>query len=125
MWAQVINAVLGIWLMVAPGVFGFPETVADNDHIIGPVIATFAVISFWEATRVVRTYNIPLGAWLLVAPWILGYEVTGAIANDMVVGGLVIMFSLVKGKVEGRFGGGWSAIWKSDTLHQREANAHH
>ena len=123
MWAQVINAVLGIWLMVAPGVFGFPKTIADNDHIIGPVIATFAVIAFWDCTRVVRTYNIPLGVWLLVAPWVLGYEVTGAIVNDMLVGGLIVLFSFVKGNVEGRFGGGWSAIWKSDTLHQKEANA--
>ena len=123
MWAQVINAILGIWLMAAPGIFGFSKTMADNDHIVGPVIATFAIIAFWECTRVVRTYNIPLGAWLLLAPWVLGYDNTIAIVNDMVVGGLVIGFSLVKGKIEQRYGGGWSAIWKSNALHQKEAKA--
>ncbi len=121
MWAQVINAILGIWLMAAPGVFGFDKPIDDNDHIIGPLIATFAVVAFWECTRVVRTYNIPLGAWLLLAPWVLGYENTLATVNDMGVGLLVIAFSLVKGKIENRYGGGWSAAWRDNTLHQREA----
>lgn len=121
MWAQVINAILGIWLMAAPGVIGFNEAAADNDHIIGPVIATFAVISWWEATRVVRKFNTPLGAWLLLAPWILGYDNNLAVINDMAVGALVIAFSLVKGKIEMQYGGGWSAIWKSDSLHAKEA----
>ena len=123
MWAQYINAALGIWLMASPGIFGFSNTIADNDHIVGPVITTFAIIALWECTRVVRTYNIPLGAWLLLAPWILGYDDTTAIINDMTVGALVIAFSLVKGKVEQRFGGGWSAIVQSDALHQKEAHA--
>ena len=107
--------------MASPGIFGFSGMVADNDHIVGPVVTTFAIIALWECTRVVRTYNIPLGGWLLLAPWILGYDDTTAIANDMAVGALLIFFSLVKGKVQQRFGGGWSAIVKSDALHQKEA----
>lgn len=121
MWAQIINAVLGIWLMIAPAILGAGKTIADNDHIVGPIIISFAVISWWEATRVVRLFNVPLGAWLLLAPWVLGYENTMAIVNDMVVGAFVIAFSLVKGKIEGTYGGGWSAIWKSNSLHAREA----
>jgi hypothetical protein len=121
MWAQVINAILGIWLMVSPGIFDFSTNAANNDNIIGPVIATFAITAFWECTRVTRLYNIPLGAWLLLAPWVLGYDNTIAIVNDMVVGGLVIALSLVKGKIEKRYGGGWSAIWKDNPLHVQEA----
>ncbi|MCC9138557.1 SPW repeat protein [Pontibacter silvestris] len=121
MWAQIINAILGIWLIVAPAVLGADKAAADNDHIIGPIIVSFAVISWWEATRVVRLYNLPLGAWLLLAPWILGYNETTVIISDMMVGALVIGFSFVKGKTETRYGGGWSAIWKSDSLHEREA----
>jgi hypothetical protein len=121
MWAQIINTLLGIWLMASPAILGADKTIADNDHIIGPIIASFAVISWWEATRVVRLYNIPLGAWLLLAPWILGYDSTTSIINDMLVGTLVISLSLVKGKITDTYGGGWSAIWKSDTPHAREA----
>lgn len=121
MWAQIINALLGIWLMASPAVLGFENIAADNDHIVGPVIASFAVISWWESTRVVRLYNIPLGAWLLLAPWVLGYDSTTSILNDMLIGALVIGLSFIKGKVTETFGGGWSAIWQSDTLHAQEA----
>lgn len=121
MWAQIINAILGVWLVAAPAVLGYEGIAADNDHIVGPVIASFAVISWWESTRVVKLYNIPLGAWLLLAPWVLGYDNSSSIINDMLVGALVLSLSFVKGKVTETFGGGWSAIWKSDTLHAQEA----
>jgi len=121
MWAQIVNAILGVWLMAAPGIFNFSTNAANNDNIIGPVITTFAVTAFWECTRVTRTYNIPLGAWLLLAPWILGYDNTIAIVNDMGVGAVVISLSLVKGKIEKRYGGGWSALWEPNPLHMQEA----
>ncbi|MDX5346446.1 MAG: SPW repeat protein [Hymenobacteraceae bacterium] len=112
MWAQLINTALGIWLMFAPFVLGYNDIAADIDHTIGPVIATFAITAIFESTRVVRKFNIPLGAWLLVSPWVLGYAATEATVNSMVVGALVILFSFIKGKVENRFGGGWSVLWK-------------
>jgi hypothetical protein len=121
MWAQIVNAILGLWLMASPELLGFDNPVADNDHIVGPLISSFAIIAIWEATRVVRLYNVPLAIWLLIGPWLLGYEETGASLNDMLVGLFVLILSFVKGKISQRFGGGWSAIWRSDTLHAREA----
>lgn len=121
MWAQIINAILGIWLMVAPSVLNYGSSGTDSCHITGPLIATFAIVSFWEATRAVRKFNIPMGLWLLLAPWVLGYGETLPIVNDMFCGALVIAFALVKGKIEGTYGGGWKAIWQSDSLHEREA----
>ncbi len=99
--------------MASPSILGFNHQATDNDHIVGPIIASFAIISWWEATRVVRLYNLPLGAWLLLAPWVLGYQATTPIINDMLVGALVISFSLVEGKITDEYGGGWSAIWQS------------
>lgn len=121
MWAQVINMLLGIWLMASPSVLGFEGTAADNDYIAGPVIASFALIAWWEATRVVRLYNLPIGLWLLIAPWVLGYSEDAATINDMVVGALVASLSLVKGKIEGHYGGGWRAIWHTHTPHVKAA----
>ena len=121
MWAQIINALLGIWLMASPAILGFEGIAADNSHIVGPVIASFAVISWWESTRVVRLYNIPPAAWLLLAPWVLGYESTSAIVNDMLIGAVVLGLCFVKGKITETYGGGWSAIWQSDSLHAQEA----
>jgi len=124
MWAQVINAILGIWLMAAAAILGYADakTITNNEHILGPVIASFAIISWWEATRVVRLYNVPLGLWMLLAPWVLGFDNTAATVNSMLVGALVTGLSFVKGKIEETYGGGWSAVWKSDTLHAREAS---
>lgn len=123
MWAQIINAALGIWLMVSAAILGYNDVkiITDNEHIVGPVVASFAIISWWEATRVTRLYNIPLGLWLLLAPWVLGYDNSLATTNSMLVGALVTGLSFVKGKVEGSYGGGWSAVWNSDTMHAREA----
>lgn len=121
MWAQIINALLGLWLMASPAIFGLEGTLADNNHIVGPIITSFAVISWWEATRVVRLYNIPLGAWLLVAPWVLGNGDTATIVNEVAVGALVIGFALVQGKIEDNYGGGWAAIWQEDTPHAKAA----
>ncbi|MBC5775336.1 SPW repeat protein [Pontibacter sp. KCTC 32443] len=123
MWAQIINAILGIWLTVSPAILGLSDdkTISNNAHIVGPVIASFAVIAIWEATRVVRLYNVPLALWLLLAPWVLGYDQTTAIINDMVTGVAVLGLSMVKGKIEGTYGGGWSAIWHRNSLHTTEA----
>ena len=122
MWAQAINMLLGIWLMAAPGAlqhFGAPR---DNDHIVGPLIATFACIALAGCTRVVRWWNVPLGAWLVAAPWILPY---GSIAtiNDVTVGLLVIALSLVKGQIRHRYGGGWSVLWQKTNPTSSSAEA--
>lgn len=121
MWAQIVNTVLGLWLMAAPAVLRYGSPAQTNDRILGPVIATFAVVACWEATRSVRLWNIPLGAWLLLAPWVLDYDSMIAVLNSLAVGALVIGFSLERGTVAKRYGGGWSALWRSDTLHEREA----
>ncbi len=121
MWAQVISFVLGIWLMAAPSVLGYAGTPADNDHIVGPVIASFAMIAWWECTRVVRLWNIPLAAWLVAAPWILGYHDNQILLNDSLVGILVILCSTVKGRIEGTFGGGWASLWTENSLHEKDA----
>lgn len=121
MWAQIINAIIGIWLMIAPAVLHYNASGTDSCHIVGPVIAAFAIVAWWEATRGVRKFNIPLGLWFLVSPWILGYQEILPIINDMVCGALVIIFAMFKGKVEGNYGGGWQSIWQSGHLHEKEA----
>ncbi|WP_373059301.1 hypothetical protein [Zunongwangia sp. H14] len=119
MWGQIINTVLGIWLMAAPGFIGATGAHADNGHIAGPIIVTFAVVSYWEATRNVRKWNYPVAAWLLLAPWILGYTETWAIVSDMGTGVLVAVFASVKGKVESSFGGGWKSLWQDEPAHMK------
>ncbi|NJO00709.1 MAG: SPW repeat protein [Bacteroidia bacterium] len=85
--------------------------------IIGPLVSTFAVICWWEATRGVRWWNVPLGVWLLFAPWILAYDSTAAIANDMLCGAVIVALSLVKVEVSQNFGGGWRSLGSKNPRH--------
>ena len=112
MWAQILAAAIGIWLMAAPAVLGYSNPAATNDHIAGPIAATFAVIACWEATRLLRWVNLAVGCWLVLAPWILGYGPSIPIVNDMLAGLLLAATAFVKGRIEGRYGGGWSVLWK-------------
>lgn len=119
MRAQIVNIFLGLWVMAAPALLGYGPAAADNGHIMGPVIVTFAAVAIFECTRPVRKWNYLCGIWLLLAPWILGYEADWAIISDMVAGIAVIIFASVKGTVTSSFGGGWSSLWKSNPEHKK------
>jgi hypothetical protein len=117
MWARYASVVLGLWLMVAPGIFDYDKSIANNGHITGPLIITFSIIAIFECTRNVKYATLPLGAWLIFAPWILGYDNDTAFANDYITGLLVMALSLVRQKRENQFGGGWPALWKTQKNH--------
>lgn len=112
MWAQFANTCVGIWLMAAPAVLQYGEPARSHDQIAGPVVATFACVAIWEATRMARWVNLPIGVWMLAAPWVLSYGVTDATVNSMVTGVLIAALSLPRGKLKHRFDGGWSMVWK-------------
>src|SRR5690606_28184617 len=96
-------------VMAAPGVLGYGRPASTNDHIVGPLVATFACIEIWEATRSVRWVNLPLGVWLIIAPWLLGHP-SNALVNSTLCGMAIAAFSCLGGPVSQRFGGGWSAL---------------
>ncbi len=111
MWAQLVSAGLGLWLLAAPGVLGYGGGAGRNDRIVGPVIASVALIALWEVMRPVRWANLPLGLWLVVAPWIVGYH-GAARPLSVLVGAIVAACALAPGTYRpGRFGGGWAALW--------------
>jgi len=114
MWGQIFNIGLGIWLMAAPQLLDYHHVAADNDHIIGPVVTSFAIIALSGCTTAVGKYNIPLGAWLLFAPWVLDYDKDISIANDIVTGVLIIIFALFKRTTNNQYGGGWNQLFKRD-----------
>ena len=73
--------------------------------MIGALVVTFALIAVAEVGRAARFLNIPFGAWLVIAPWALSGFVTGARWNDVVVGILLVLLSLPRGRVRGEYGG--------------------
>ncbi len=120
---QLVNVVLGIWLTAASGVLGYGPPGAHSDHIVGPLVASFACIALWEATRAVRWTNVPLGFWLMTAPWLIEYPPTGAI-NSVATGIAIAGLSCFGGRIRQQFGGGWAALWRrSKDSRPRETKA--
>jgi hypothetical protein len=117
MWAHILNALLGVWVMVAPAVLGYTGTALSTAHrIIGPLIVTFAVIAWWEETRLAGHANVLTGVALIIVPLLIGSG-TGALINSIVVGVVVAALALVRGTYRPEtFGGGWSVLWYTDRL---------
>lgn len=111
MGARFIAALTGVWLMASPAVLGYGDPARANDRIIGPIIASVAIIALSQVTRAIRWLHVPLGAWLLIAPWLLAYPL-GAKWSSIAAGVVVIVVAFEKGKQAHRFGGGWSSLWK-------------
>src|SRR5688500_10213774 len=111
MWAAFVNIILGVWLMASPSVFAFEKIAADNNYITGPLVITFAIIAVWEVNRSARYGTLLAGAWLLLSPFLLGYDDTTTKWITVATGLLIILCSLVKGKLTRRYGGGWRALF--------------
>lgn len=113
MWVRLANTAVGLWLMAAPAVLGYGDPADTNDRIVGPLAVTFAIIAIWEVTRALRWLNLALGLWLLAAPWLLGGYPADATVNSLAAGALLALFSLVRGKMQQEYAGGWPSLWRS------------
>ena len=118
MWARIAGFVLGLWLMAAPAVLGYADPARTNDHIMGPIAASFAFIAIWQLMRPLRWIELVVGAWLLAAPWILGYG-TAPTGNSLVVGLLLAVLAFLGARTNKRFGGGWASLLRSEARYQR------
>jgi uncharacterized membrane protein len=103
-WNLAVTAVLGLWLMVAPVVLENTGNSANNNHLVGAVIVTFAVIGFSEVGRAGRFVNVPLGLWLLAAPHLLTGGTPSSTWNDTIVGAAVIILCFRRGRISERYG---------------------
>jgi hypothetical protein len=109
MVSQIITALLGVWLMVAPSVLDFTGPARLSALIAGPLAASIGVIAIFEVTRPLRWLNLIIGAWLLVSPLLVSQPAVSAI-NSEVTGLLLGAAALRRGSVRGQYGGGWSAL---------------
>ena len=101
----VASTLIGFWLMASPAIFGSTGRMADNSHLVGPLVAVAATTAMTEIARPARLINIALGLWLVVAPWVLSGATTGATINSVVTGLAVIALSVPRGAVRDQYGG--------------------
>lgn len=103
-WHLLTAALIGGWLMFAPDVLGTSGKASDSDRLIGALVLTFALIATAEVARAVRFLNIPSAVWLLIAPWVLDGFVTDTQWNDVMAGVALLVLSLPRGRIRGRYG---------------------
>jgi nucleoside-diphosphate-sugar epimerase len=108
-WTLLVSALLGVWLMAAPDVFGTEGPAADSDHLVGAVVATVAVISMAEVVRAGRFLNGLFGLWIIAAPWLLSGATQAATWSNVIVGALVVLLSIPRGSICEQYGG-WDRL---------------
>jgi uncharacterized membrane protein len=85
--------------------FGSRPPAAHSDHLVGALIVTFATVALADVGRMARFVNVPLGVWVMAAPWLLDGATAGTAWSDAIVGALVILLSVPRGRVVERYGG--------------------
>jgi hypothetical protein len=112
MWPQVLNVLLGVWLMTAPAVLAYGAPASTSSHVAGPLVASFAFVALWEVVRGLGRMNVLLGLWLLLAPAVLEHG-RAAMANTIAAGLLVLIAAALPSRVPDRYGGGWSGLFRT------------
>lgn len=121
MGVQIINTILGLWILISPFLLHFDNSqIADYNYITGPVIVSFSVIAYWEATRSVGKWNILVVIFLIIMSLILGNSVS--ITSNLISSLIILPLSLIKGKITQKFGGGWASLFQKNPEHLKSVN---
>jgi len=113
MWPHLLCTAIGAWLMAAPDLLDYRDPARTNDHIVGPLLFTFACTAAFQSTRGLRFVDLMLGIWLLIAPLVFGYWGEPLI-NSLACGLGVVVLSLIRGPITVQLGGGWPALWRTE-----------
>jgi hypothetical protein len=96
-WQDVVNAVLGLWLLVSPWVVGYDDGSAAmwNAVVAGVVLAALALGAVFIPRAWEEWAQGAVGAWLIASPWALGFATReGPMLNAMWVGIAVVALAL-------------------------------
>lgn len=98
-WQLVASALLGVWLIFAPALFGIPLEVpaADIHHLIGALILVVAVVAMGEVLRIGRYLNVVLGLIIATVPWFLNGSPTLMNINATLAGLFVAVLAIPRG----------------------------
>jgi nucleoside-diphosphate-sugar epimerase len=103
----VCSIALGIWMMCTRLIFDTQGAQANSDHLIGSLVITVSITALAETARPARFINILLSIPLMTAPWMLDGGSPAADWAGVLVGVLLILFSIPRGKIHNQYGN-WS-----------------
>lgn len=93
---DVVNLLLGLFLLVSPWVVGFSGPASSNAVISGIIIAILSIaalsaFAIWE-----EWLNLLLGLWVIASPWVLGFAGTNASSVHVIVGIAVAVLAAIE-----------------------------
>ena len=93
----------GLWLHRMS--WGTKDRSGSSIKSRAPLVVSMAIIAMAEVTRSVRWVNVALGLWLMLAPVLMGYEPLHIGVHSALIGGAILLLSLVKGPEREQRGG--------------------
>src|SRR5690348_7628848 len=109
-WQDPVNAVLGVWLIIAPWALGFQaETAAiANSIVIGVALLALALAAIFQPRAWEEWVELLVGLWLIVSPWVLAFSAVSIAMTSTIAAGIVIAaLALWVLLVDKDYGGWW------------------
>ncbi len=96
LWTNIVNCILGIWLIAGPFLYEYKSSnLARSDIISGALIILFEVSAFSPKRALIRWCTPVVALWLLFAPLVFWSPTPATYLIDTLIACLVIMFSIL------------------------------
>jgi predicted MFS family arabinose efflux permease len=91
-WKDVVNLILGLWLIISPWVLNFASDSRPmwNAVIIGVIIAILAIAALISFRKWEEWIEAVLGLWLIISPYVLGFTTQMNATVDQVIVGIIV-----------------------------------
>ena len=112
-WQDPVNAILGAWLIASPWILGFQGVPAAllSTTAIGVLLNASSLGAMQFAQAWEEGLDALLGIALMLLPFLLGFDATRpALANALVVGGLVTLLALWVLVSDDEFAASWQRL---------------
>jgi SPW repeat len=96
-WQDVVNAVLGLWVIISPWVLGFDGSsmAMSNAVVVGVLLVATALGAVFVPRAWEEWTEAGIGLWLVVSPWILGFSGhRNAMLSTVIAGAIVVAMAL-------------------------------
>jgi uncharacterized membrane protein len=108
-WSLLISILLGGLLMFSTSFLPIKPPIATNDHIVGALVVAFSFMALGEVFRAIRFLNILLAAWVMIFTLLHLHQ--DHYLFHLILGILIIIASLPKGKIHEKYGH-WNRLIK-------------
>ena len=92
-WQDIVNALLGIWVIASPWALGFDGSsmAMSNAVIVGLALVATAMGAILVPRAWEEWTEAALGLWLVASPWILGFSGHREAMLSTAIAGVVVL----------------------------------